>query len=348
MSYLVVDAAFLACPRPSDLPANEQRTVIGSYVSRLADLSRLRTTCRSTVFLRDEQLPLALHEIGSYPFRASLSEALALCAEHFEIQVEDVNRLANFLLERSDLIEDLGEFRDVVVGDCSVAPALKLDPDPRLVTQLTRMVALVALAKHNLGRGAENMFLATALSAEGRGELSFELGVTLAERHDGLIVEPAEPLIINLPVHADTTEYLRSLDLLALIQSGTAEAIIDSCIACAAREDSDPVARAEVLASTMTIGKDFLSSALRLGFLHESGKIQKLLRACADILLGRNLGKSHHLRSGKGGNDPQRTRGDFGAWRHDLDDEFHLHYWRSGDALEFANVVVHNDFDITY
>ena len=348
MSYLVIDAAFLACPRPSELPADERRTIVGSYVSRLADLSRLRTTCRSTGFLRDEQLPLALHEVGSYPFRASLTEALAMCTEDFDIQVEDVNRLANFLLERSDLIEDLGDFRDLVVEDCRVTPTLDSAHAPRLYAQLARMMALVALARHSLGRGAENMFLATALCTEERLELSFKIGVVLAERHDGSIVEPTEPVSITLPVHSGTKEYLKALNLSALIQHGTPEAVIDSCIACAAREDAEPVARAEVLSGIMTIGKDFVSSASRLGFLHEPGKIQRLLRACADILIGRNLGKSHHLRSGRGANEPQRMRGEFGAWRHDLDDEFHLHYWRSGDVLEFANVVVHNDFDITY
>lgn len=348
MSYLVIDAAFLACPRPGDLPADERRTVVGSYVSRLADLSRLRTTCRSTGFLRDEQLPIVLHEVGSYPFRASLSEALAICTEDFDVQVEDVNRLANFLLERSDLIEDLGDFRDLAVADCSVTPALDSEIAPRLFAQLARMVALVALSKNNLGPGVENMFLATGLCKEERDELSFKINVDLAERHDSSIAELTEPVSITFPLHSGTTEYLKALNLSVLVQHGTAEAVIDSCVAYAAREDAEPVARAEVLSGILTIGKDFISSASRLGFLHEPGKIQKLLRACGDILLGRNLGKSHHLRAGHGGNDPQRMRGEFGAWRHDLDDEFHLHYWRSGDFLEFANVVVHNDFDITY
>jgi hypothetical protein len=345
VSYLVIDAAFLACPRANDLPHSERRKIVGSYVSRLADLSRLRTTCRSTGFLRDEQLALTLHEVGSYPFRASLAEALALCTEDFDIQVEDVNRLANFLLERSDLIEELGEFRDVVVAKCSVTPELNLDQAPQLFAQLSRMMALVAL---HFGRDTENMFLATALSTEVQQKLSFHMSVALAERHDYSIVEPTKPVSITLPLHLDTAQYLRALNLLVLIQHGTTEAIVDSCIAYAVRDGAEPVARSEALAGMMTVGKDFLSSASHLGFLHEPGKIQKLLRACADILLGRNLAKSHHLRSGQGGNNPQRMRGDFGAWRHDLDDEFHLHYWRKGDAFEFANVVVHNEFGITY
>lgn len=348
MSYMVIDAAFLACPRPSALPAEVRHKVVGSYISRLADISRLRTTCRSTSFLRDEQLPLALHEIGSYPFRASLTEAIAMCTDEFDVQVEDVNRLANFLIERSDLIEDLGGFRDVVVENCSVAPALENDPTPRLFNQLTRMLALVALGKDNLGKSSENMFLATSLSSEGQVELSFRIEVALAEMHDGSIVEPEDTISITLPVHSDTSTYLRTINSSVLIQQASVDAIIDGCIAFAVRDDDDPTARAVMLSKAMIVGQDFLQTASHLGFLHESSKIQRLLRACADVLLGRNLAKSHHLRSGQGGGDPQRTRGNFTAWRHDLDDEFHLHYWRSGEVVEFANVVVHNNFSITY
>jgi hypothetical protein len=348
VSYLVIDAAFLACPRPSDLPAEVRHKIVGAYVSRLAELSRLRTTCPSTNFLRDQQLPMALHEIGCYPFRTSLTEALTICADEFDIQVEDVNRLAHFLLERSDLIEDLGDFRDVAVENCSITPKLKNDQAPRLYAQLSRMLALIALGRENLGLGSENMLLATSLSSEGQEELAFRIGVSLAERHDGSIVEPENPIDITLPIHSDANSYLRAINPSVLIQQASADAIIDSCIAFAVRDDADPIARAMLLSKMIIIGQNFLGTASHLGFLHESIKIQRLLRACADVLLRRNLTKSHHLRSGPGGDDPQRTRGNFTAWRHDLDDEFHLHYWRNGEIIEFANVVVHNDFDITY
>lgn len=348
MSYLVIDAALLACPRSGDLTAETKYTVFGSYISRLADLSRLRTTCRSTGFIRDQQLPLTLHEIGSYPFRASLTEALALCSDELDVQIEDINRLANFLVERSELIEDLGDFRDVAIGKCSVTPDFETAPAPRLLEQLTRMMALVALAEHKLAGGFGNTFLATALAADGQDRLSFQIDVTLAEKHDGSIEEPTGSLVITLPVHLDMAGYLRVLDPSVLLQRASVDAVIDGCIAFAVRDEAEPAARAEVLSGRMSVGRDFLKSASHLGFLHEPSKTQRLLRACADILLGRNLAKSHHLRLGRGANETQRMRGDFGAWRHDLDDEFHLHYWRNGSDVEFANVVVHNDFDITY
>lgn len=347
MSYLLLDAAFLACPRPMDMPPEVRHATVRAYISRLADLSRLRTTCRSTEFVRDEQLALVLHELGSYPFRTSISEALSLCSDEFEIQVEDANRLANFLLERSSLLEDIGGFLDVVVGECSVVPAVEPAPSERFLEQLVRTAALAALAIPERG-ASENTFLATTLAPQSQPDLSFSIRVILAEKHDGSILEPTDPLNITLPIHKSTASYLRALKLPALLGRGSADALIDSCIAFAVRDEADPAERAAQLSASINVGEDFIRTASNLGFLHESSKMQRLLRTCADILVGRNLAKSHQLRSGRGANDPQRMRGDWGAWRHDLDDEFHLHYWRRGGAIELANVVVHNDFDITY
>lgn len=343
MSYLLLDAAFLACPRPMDIPPEERHNRVREYLSRLVELSSLRRTCRSTEFVRDGQLTLVLHELGSYPFRSSITEALSLCSDEFEIQVEDANRLANFLLERSALLEEIGGFLDVVISEFSVDPAFDPAPPEKFLEQLIRTAALAALAIP-----AENTFLATTLASQTQPNLSFNMLLTLAEKADGSIFEPKDPLSITLPIHKDTASYLKSLNLSYLLGQGNVDALIDCCIAFAVRDEAAPAERADQLSGLINVGEDFVHSASHLGFLHEPSKMQRLIRACADILVGRNLVKSHHLRSGKGPNDAQRMRGNWGAWRHDLDDEFHLHYWRHGSVVELANVVVHNDFDITY
>ncbi len=311
-------------------------------------MSRLRSTCRATEFLRDEQLTLTLHELGGYPFRSSISDALAFCSDEFEIQVEDANRLANFLVERSALLEDMGEFRDVVIGEYSVAPAFNNAPPARLFEQLVRAVALATYALGDGGRMRANTFLASGLPFKSQRELSFQISVTLAERHDGSILEPSDRLAVTVPLHKDTTSYLKALDVAALVRLGTEHALVDAFVASAVCDEADAGEKAVQIGDWINVGEDFVASASRLGFLHEPGKMQRLVRACADVLIGRNLGKSHHLRAGKGANEQQRKRDHWGAWRHDLDDEFHLHYWRSGTHVELANVVVHNDFDITY
>lgn len=96
-------------------------------------------------------------------------------------------------------------------------------------------------------------------------------------------------------------------------------------------------------------GRDFIVSAKNLGFGHEPDKIRRLQRACVETILDRNTDDTHHLRTGQGANDPQRIRNvdGAGAWRRDIDRHFHLHYWKIGTRVEFANVVPHNEFGIT-
>jgi hypothetical protein len=93
-------------------------------------------------------------------------------------------------------------------------------------------------------------------------------------------------------------------------------------------------------------GSEFFETVSKLGFIHEEKKIRRLLRACAETVLNESLGATHWLRTGKGANDPQRMRGNQGAWRRDIDDEYHLHYWSTERGPEFASVVQHNDMSI--
>ncbi|HCF1401505.1 TPA: hypothetical protein NH837_005773, partial [Pseudomonas aeruginosa] len=73
----------------------------------------------------------------------------------------------------------------------------------------------------------------------------------------------------------------------------------------------------------------------------------KILRSIVETIKGHNLPAVHALRTGPGGNDPQRMRGSDKAQRRDIDREFHLHYWECADGtVELASVVYHNDFSI--
>ena len=72
----------------------------------------------------------------------------------------------------------------------------------------------------------------------------------------------------------------------------------------------------------------------------------KILRSIIETIKGHNLSAAA-LRTGSGGNDPQKMRGSDKAQRRDIDREFHLHYWKCADGtVELASVVYHNDFSI--
>ena len=74
---------------------------------------------------------------------------------------------------------------------------------------------------------------------------------------------------------------------------------------------------------------------------------ERILRSIVETVVDENTTDVHALRIGKGGNCPQKMRGNDKAQRRDIDREFHLHYWeRSDGKIELASVVYHNDFEI--
>jgi hypothetical protein len=76
----------------------------------------------------------------------------------------------------------------------------------------------------------------------------------------------------------------------------------------------------------------------------------RLLRAIVETLEQTNMAATHWLRSGPGGDDPQRVRkcDQARAWRRDVDRDHHLHYWSCEDGnVEIALVSFpHDDFTI--
>lgn len=90
----------------------------------------------------------------------------------------------------------------------------------------------------------------------------------------------------------------------------------------------------------------FFEKAKHYGFAHDKTKIKMLMQSLCEVITNERLDKSHHLRGNSSGNSPQIVRNDYKASRHDIDREFHIHYWKKGNVVIFANLVVHNDFHI--
>lgn len=205
---------------------------------------------------------------------------------------------------------------------------------------------MLALALPVLGDGQKlgpNVSLVTRNSNPNNIIASFQ--VDMIEEANGSCQQCTELKSFEIRTYVDPDAMVKQIDILDLWNS---LALYKECIALQASQgDAHPAQTYSELGATFDFGLDFVSSAKKLGFLHDSKKIPRLLRVCADILLGRNLADAHPLRSGMGGNDPQRVRGKWSAWRHDIDYEFHLHYWKNGANIEFANVVTHEDVSIT-
>jgi hypothetical protein len=347
VSEFLVDAPLLACPDPSQWSREEFQEVFTEYLSKLTELAMLRTTCKSIRFWRDEDLPLVLNDQNCFPFRHSLNLAFQQLFDPLEFQLEDINVLATALIERSMRIEDAGDIKDIVVSNCSLAG----DPAPnRSTVFLNHICRVVALALPILGNGKEfntNTYIASCGASASSKELIANYTVDMVEKTDGAYLENFEPTTVQIGNYRGAITLFKDANLTDWWATSSEQSVIDACVIHECASQHDPLSNFKSIHDLFSVGLDFISSAQALGFMHDPRKINKLLRVCGDLASGRNLADSHSLRVGKGGNDAQRMRNDWRAWRHDIDDEFHLHYWRQSNRIELANVVVHNNFDIT-
>ncbi len=96
-----------------------------------------------------------------------------------------------------------------------------------------------------------------------------------------------------------------------------------------------------------TIGPKFRNLCQQICADQGASVPTKILRSIVETLQKQNLRAVHALRTGPGGNDPQKQRGTDKAQRRDIDRELHLHYWERADGtIELASVVYHDDFSI--
>lgn len=348
MNGLLVDSAVLASPVLAGLTAEAVREKALAYIGRLADISLFRTNCQTFSLWRTSDLVDILSSCDRLPLHHVLREIIELGHLGDEFQLEDVSTVANSLMFRSLPLEEVGPIRDVVLRDVGIENDPMSNRPEACSLQLCRLLALGLRAIGQNGAFHGNVFLASCAPAP-EADLAVECNFTieLVESSDGIVQEVEEQVSATVSNFRSADELAKSLNFALLLASGTESSFLDACAFQAGAELDDLWSFLANERRKLFLGKQFLRSAQEHGFLHNPNRVSRLLRVCTDLLHDRNLGDSHWLREGLGANEPQRSRGDWKAWRHDIDYEYHLHYWRRGSEVELANVVVHNDFGIT-
>ncbi|MCX7218690.1 MAG: hypothetical protein NTY70_07045 [Burkholderiales bacterium] len=347
MSEFIIDAPLLACPNPNNFLADEFQEVFTDYLTRLSDLIRLRSSCKSIKFWRDEQLSLVLHEHNYYPFGHNLREAFDGLHDQQEFQIQDIITLATSLLERSLAFEEIGDIKDIVVSNYNLIDDVV---EKRTLAFQEHLCRSIALALPLLGDGDNfkaNTYLASCGTNSSPEYLTVNYQIDMTELKDGTICESPQSQSVKVESYRGIISLFENADLVTWWATATNDSVLDTCSIQAGLNSESIVHTMERLRKNISIGRNFISSAKSLNFMTDHKKIGRLLKACCELLTNQNLANSHWLRAGKGANDVQRSRGDWRAWRHDIDDEFHLHYWKLRDRIELANVVVHNDFEIS-
>lgn len=345
MALLLIDGQALACPLTSWFGTIGDFDVdFADYVKRLLNWQSLQKF-RSITFVQSNDLAVALNDEGCYPFFQRLQATLVAAGLHHDFQAQDLNNIALAILHKSSFIEDVADVQDVLVENITI----QNDPLPtrreRFAYQLAHLTCLAELHAHRQTNLNPNTFqlLTRQVPAGGpNAEISCER-ITVQWK-DGTSDDAVAVSVMNLPTVATVEDFQLKFDPYLWWQKGTATHCREAIEMATALKLNNLKTRSTL---TFKFGVNFLSSANANGFIHDKQRVEKIIRACTEIITEQNLPATHILRVGKGANEQPHKRGKDTSWRRDIDNEFHLHYWLQVGKVEFADVVVHNVFSIT-
>jgi len=343
---VVFDAGVLAVPPLEGEASDAQR-----YIESLLDWARLLDEPWIAICM-SENASGALFEDGLYPLREQLKE---LFSRHgiVEYTVNDVAIVIDRLLTHTPSFETYFRVQDVLPEDVSTKPdVLQLCAGDGLQSELARCLVLIAILRRHCGSDIlENALIVR--QAPGQSILVRALVHVLEHKRDDIedeIPEPPEYFEGHVLACDSFRGLLNCIDESKVLRNATDDAGVEIAIRIAlykarlarlVEPDWDDV-------GGMRLGQSFGHVTRRCCSDTPLSVSSALLRATSDAIDGRNLRAVHALRTGQGGNNPQRQRkhDKAKAWRRDIDHEYHLHYWEIENGIEFASMVVHNDFTI--
>ena len=344
MPSVTIDAGVVAVPQPSctDDEAYE-------YVRTLLDWSKLLDEPWIAIYM-SERASEALIKDGLFPLRDQLRE---LFQTHgiIEYGVKDVATIVDRLLKITPFFETYYHLKDVLTDHLETEPdILKLTTFDGLQTDLARCVVLIAiLRKHCLQPlGGHSLILQKAP----KKVIKVKAQVHCLEHERNDIPDlPSPPQIFegDVLVCDDFRGLIECLDESAVLIGASDNLGIELAIRIAVFKNALIQGEEPDWGTILVpeIGTEFRETCQQCCTGKADFLPLKILRSIVETVRCDNMRAVHALRTGPGGNDPQLMRGDDKAWRRDIDNEFHLHYWECSDRIiELASVVYHNNFSI--
>jgi hypothetical protein len=335
MPNVYVDAVLFACPDTTANPSD-----LDQYLVQLIELDELRRS--GLGLLLSARTPELLATTQSYPFWDRLP-GLAFP------QRGDLLRIIDAFFNKSTTVEMFFRIGDLLLDDprCTTSSHLK-DRQGILVEHHLYLLAFMCVDQELSKKPeCEPIMLTRGLDAQSTVLHTTGTVVTF-EWLDGES-KIDEPFHYNKHVNAcrNASSLLAVLDPLDLwTHEKQFQIALKITVERLAGRTPGPNCLTE--SSLFALGAQFERSLQESGIAQTAARMRALLRACAETVLGSNLGATHALRGGQGPNDPPviRSRDRARGMRRDIDYEFHLHYWITDDGPEFSRVVTHNDFMI--
>ena len=341
---VTLDAGILAVPRDTTTAYPAHR-----FVEALLDWAKLLDEPWVAIYMSEGAFEALIND-GLYPFRDELHR---LFSAHgiVEYDVNTVALVAERFVRLTPSFEAYFSVRDALFDELATTPdVLQLCAGPNLRTELARWIVLMAILRRHCGGVVQGHALVLC-EAPDRVVRVRALVLQLEHQRDDLGTVASPP------------DYFEG-DVLACDSFAGLLGCIDECVVLRSARDDVGLALACRMAVFKAkqargenpewenmvgwrIGPRFRDRAQRCCQDSPDAFPATLLRAVAEAIEGNNLRAVHPLRTGPGGNDPQRrrTRDHARAWRRDIDDDYHLQYWKLPDgSIELTSVGPHNDF----
>ncbi len=287
---------------------------------------------------------------GLYPLRKQLEE---LFNAHgiVEYSVNDVVRIVNQLLNITPSFETYYRVRDVLSERLETDPeVIRLTTYEGLQSDLARCILLIAILRKHCSQPLGGHSLILREAPKQVIQVRAQVHILEHERDDiPTLPSPPEFFDGDVLVCDDFRGLVECLDETAILTSASDHFGIELAIRLGLFKYA--IAQGEEPewgeAAFPTIGAKFQGTCQQCCANQGASLPGRILRSIIKTIRGQNLSAVHALRTGSGGNDPQRMRGSDKAQRRDIDQEFHLHYWDCSDGtIELAKVAYHNDFSI--
>ena len=341
---VTIDAGVLAVPH-----VDCAKDDAFQYVDTLLDWSKLLDEPWIAIYM-SERASTALIDEELFPLRNHLRE---LFNRHgiVEYSVNDIATVAEKLLSLTPYFETYYRIRDVLSEHLETDPdVIQLTTHDGLQSDLARCITLIAVLRKHCSQplGGHSLILREAPKQVIQIRVQIH---ELVHTRDDIPALPCPPEFFegDVLVCDNFHGLIECLDESAILVGASDDLGIELAIRIAlfkyAIAQGDAPDWGGVLVPT--IGSRFRELCQQVCADQGDSVPPKILRSIVETIKRHNLPAVHPLRTGPGGNDPQRMRGSDKAQRRNIDKKFRLHYWEHADrTVELASVVYHNDFSI--
>lgn len=341
---VTIDAGVLAVPSISASSEDAHH-----YVKTILDWSKYLDERWVDIYM-SEHAAEALLEDGLYPIYDQLTQFFNTNGIS-DYAANDIVLVVNKLLQLTPYFETYFKVRDMLAEQTVTDPDI-LGPHSgaNLQSNLTQCVVLIAILRGYCQRPILEHFLILRHAPSRIVQVQALVHELEHDRTD-LNEIPKSPKLFkgDISVCDDFRGLIECLDESEIFRNATDNFGIEIAIRIAlykSRIESQEEPEWKEIPN-LRIGRLFHQTAKDICSGQANPFCKRVLRAIVETLEKDKLSAMRALRTGPGGNDPQRMRDKDKAQRRNIDNDYRLHYWQCEDGMiELASVVPHNDFSI--